>query len=306
MSAPAYFAFVLLVTMAGIGAAMLTRPLFGHAILQQLGLEQPRRALPGSFYAERVQPLFDTHCIACHGARRQKGELRLDSFAAARLGGRSGRTVEPGDPKASQLMIRIELPPSDDRAMPPSGKLSLTPDEATVIRLWIAGGARGDQAAAEVKNAPKLVRPAIIPEIDPASVTRQRAPLARSVLDLQARLPGMVYYESRNSADLTVNASLAGARFGDREMALLAPIAARITQADFSGTAISDASASALAAMTALKSLRLANTKITGATVAALGPLKKLRTLTLVGTGVTAPSSLRQKGVTIYADTDVQ
>ena len=308
LSAPVYFASVLLVTLAGFGAAMLARPVFGHAVLQGLGLEQPPRALPGSFYAVRVQPLFDTHCVACHGARRQKGELRLDSFAAAMLGGRSGTTVRPGDAKASELFTRITLPVSDDRAMPPSGKTPMSPDEITVIRLWIAGGARGDQPAKEVKGAPRLVKPVVIPESDPAMVARQRAPLAAAVQKLQARFPGLLDYESRDSANLTVNASRLGVRFGDDDLKLLAPVAARVTRADFSGTAVSDASAPALAGMTALENLRLADTKITDTTVATLTPLNKLHSLTVTGTKVTATglSSLRQKGVAIYADIDVQ
>jgi hypothetical protein len=231
--------------------------------------------------------------------------LRLDSFAATMLGGRSG-TIKPGNAKASELFTRITLPTSDDRAMPPSGKTPLSPDEVTVIRLWIAGGARGDLPAKAVKDAPRLVKPVVIPESDPAAVTRQRAPLAAAVQQLQARLPGVLDYESRNSANLTVTASVMSARFGDHELALLAPVAARISRADFSGTAITDASAAALAGMTALENLRLADTKITDATITALAPLRKLHALTVTGTKVTTLSSLRQKGVAIYADTDAQ
>ena len=67
LSAPAYFIFVLLLTLAGFGAAMLARPAFGHAVLQWAGLEPVPRALPGSFYTVRVAPLFRDHCIGCHG-----------------------------------------------------------------------------------------------------------------------------------------------------------------------------------------------------------------------------------------------
>lgn len=308
MSAPVYFAFVLLVSVAGFAAAMLARPVFGHAVLQGLGWEEPLRALPGSFYALRVQPLFDNHCVSCHGARRQKGDLRLDSYAAAMLGGRSGRTVRPGDAKASELFNRVTLPASDDHAMPPSGKTPLTPDDVTVIRLWIAGGARSDQPAREVKGAPRLVTPVTIPESDPAKVGQARAPLAAAVRQLQQRFPGGVDYESRGSANLTINAALLGTRFGDREMTLLAPIAPSISRADFSGTAITDASAPVLASMTALENLRLVNSKITDAGIAALAGLKHLRALSVSGTAATTDSlaTLRQRGVIIHADADVR
>jgi len=88
---------------------------------------------------------------------------------------------------------------------------------------------------------------------------------------------------------------------------MLAPLATHIVRADFSGTAVTDASASALAAMTGLERLRLADTKIGDATIHALAPLKKLRSLSVTGTKATGEglASLRQKGVAIYADADV-
>ncbi|HSS14056.1 MAG TPA: hypothetical protein VLL04_09190, partial [Rhizomicrobium sp.] len=223
------------------------------------------------------------------------------------LGSRHGAVIRPGDAKHSELLTRISLPPSDDRAMPPSGKTPLTDDEVTVIRLWIASGASASLPAGAVKGAPKLVKPVVIPELDPARAARQRAPLAAAVQQLQRRLPGVVGYESRGSAELEVDASLMGARFGDAELGMLAPLAAHIVRANFSDTAITDASASALAAMTSLERLRLADTRITDATIRALAPLKKLRSLTATGTKVTDESlaSLRQKGVAIYADPDV-
>jgi hypothetical protein len=307
LSAPAYFISVLLLTLAGFGAAMLARPAFGHAVLQWVGLEPVPRALPGSFYTVRVEPLFRDHCIGCHGETRQKAGLRLDSFAEVMLGSRHGAVVRPGDAQHSELFTRISLPPSDDRAMPPSGKTPLTDDEVTVVRLWIAGGASPTVPASAVKGAPKLVKPVTIPELDLARAARQRAPLAATVEQAQRRFPGVIDYESRDSANLDVDASLMGPRFGDAELAMLGPLAAHIARADFSGTAITDASASALAAMTGLKRLRLANTRIGDATVRGLAPLKNLRSLSVSGTKVTDEglASLRQKGVAIYADTDV-
>jgi len=307
LSAPVYFISVLLVTLAGFGAAMLARPVFGHAVLQRVGLEPAPRASPGSFYAVRVAPLFRDHCIGCHGETRQKAGLRLDSLAEVMLGSRHGAVVQPGDANHSELLTRISLPASDDKAMPPSGKTPLTDDEVTVIRLWIAGGASATLPAGAVKGAPKLVKPVTIPELDPARVAQQRAPLAAAVQQMQRRLPGVIDYESRSSAELEVDASLMKARLGDAELAMLKPLAAHIVRADLSGTAITDASAPVLAAMTGLERLRLADTGIGDATIRALAPLKKLRSLTVTGTKVTSEGlvSLRQKGVAIYADRDV-
>jgi hypothetical protein len=253
-----------------------------------------------------VAPLLDSHCAGCHGGKLQKAQLRLDSFAAVMRGGRHGSVILPGNVKQSELFSRIILPQSDDKVMPPSGKIALTQDEITVFRLWISAGASGVQRT--IKGAPKLVAPVKIPEVDSKTVQSLRAPLAVAVQRLQSRFPNMIDYESRASADLEVHASLKGASFGDAELAALAPLQDRIVRADFSGTAIGDASAPALGAMHALRVLRLMNTKVGDATIRALTPLKSLRALTVAGTAVTANGSapLRQKGVAIYGVSDGQ
>jgi hypothetical protein len=300
---PAYLGCVALMTALGVGLAMQLRPPFGHAVRQLAGLEMEPRANRDSFYTVRVAPLLESRCGGCHGARMQKAQLRLDSFAALMRGGRHGAVIQPGHIKDSELFTRISLPLSDDKAMPPNGKTPLTADEVTVIRLWIAAGASGVKRV--VAGAPAPVREVKLPEIDPRAVQKQRAPLAAVVKQLQARLPGVIDYESRSSADLEVHAALRGASFGDADLAALMPLKDRIVWADFSGTAITDASAPALAAMTSLRTLRLLNTKVTDTTMRALAPLKALRSLT-AGTGASeaALASLRQRGVAVYGGGD--
>jgi len=306
MSALAYLGCVGLITALGVGLAMQLRPPFGHAVRQFVGLETEPRANTDSFYAVRVAPLLDSRCAGCHGARMQKAQLRLDSFAGLMRGSRHGAVIEPGRIKDSELFTRISLPASDDKAMPPSGKTPLTADEMTVIRLWIAAGASGVQRV--VAGAPSPVREIKLPEVDPRAVQKQRAPLAAAVTRLQSRFPGVIDYESRSSANLEIHAALNGPAFGDAELAALLPLKDRIVWADFSGTAITDASASALAAMTSLRTLRLSNTKVTDTTIRALAPLKALRSITTAGTGAreVALAALRQRGLAVYGGGDAQ
>jgi hypothetical protein len=270
MSVAVYFGFVALVTVMGFAGAMALRPAFSHFVLQAAGLETMPQASPGSFYTVRIAPLFEAHCTGCHGAKIQKAQLRLDSFAFALQGGRHGAVIRPDNAKDSELFTRISLPASDDKAMPPSGKTPLTKDEVTVIRLWIASGASGTLPVGAIKGAPKPVVEIKIPEVDPRSVQKQRAPLVAAVRQLQARFPGIIDYESRSSADLEVDASLKGLSFGDAELRALAPVQDHVVRADLSGTAITDASSQALVAMTSLRVLRLMDTKLTNATIQAL------------------------------------
>ena len=304
LSASLYFGCVALLTLAGTGLTMLARPAFRHDMLQWIGLERVPQAQASSFYAVRVAPLFETRCAACHGEKRQKNDLRLDSFANLLRGGKHGAVIHPGDIRNSDLWVRISLPASDDRAMPPSGKTPLTEDEKTVIKLWIAHGASG--SLRDIPGAPKPVAEVVIPELDPAQVQKQRAPLAATVARLQERFPGVIAYEAQDSADLEINASLKGQTFGDVDLQALVPLVARIVGANLSGTGVSDASAPVLAAMTRLKNLRLSGTKVSDTAIHALEGAKALRSVTVVDTKVTAGAlaPLGARGVAVYGGGD--
>lgn len=302
LSAPVYFMFVAILTALGIGIAMWLRPAFGYSVRAMLWLERPAEAAPHSFYAIRIAPLFEEHCTSCHGERRQKGDLRLDSFAAALRGGKLGAVIRAGDVKGSELFTRITLPPQDEKAMPPSDKAPLSADEVKVVRLWIAAGASGVLAASAIKGAPKPVPRIEFPEIDEAAVLKARAPLAEIVQRWQARFPGALTYESRGSADVQLNASLLGRSFNDKTLAELAPLSKYLVSADLSGTAVTDTSAPILARCTKLRALRLANTPVTDITARVLLALPALKVLTVTDTGMTdeGVASLRAKSLRVY------
>ena len=305
LSASAYFCSVALLTLAGFALAMFVRPAFGHSMLQWMGLESVPQAEARSFYATRVSPLFETHCISCHGEKRQKAGLRLDSYAALLRGSKHGSVIRSGEARNSELFMRINLPASDARAMPPSGKTPLTPDDVTVIRLWIAQGASGVRRT--IPGAPQPVPEVKIPEDAPALTEKLRAPLAAQVRKVQMEHPGILAYQSRNSAWLEVNASLRGAAFGDAQLQALAPLRARIVQVDISGSSVTDASAPFLAGMPSLQVLRLGGSRITNATLVALEQSKSLRSLTIgdIQTGEDTLASLRKKHIAVFGGAGV-
>lgn len=306
VSAPVYFLIVAVLTTLGLGLAMLLRPAFAYSVRSALGLEKEVRPAPGSFYSVRVAPLFEEHCIGCHGARRQKADLRLDTFSAALHGSRHGPVIVKGDSKHGELVTRLMLPPENAKAMPPSGKPPLSADEVQVVRLWIAAGASGSLPVAAIPNAPPPLVKVEIPRIDEAAVARARAPLAQVVEQLQARFPGVLSYESRASADLQINASWLGNTFGDAELAAFAPLRERIVWADLSDTSVSDASAQTLSEYKHLRTLRLAYTRVADPTARALTSLDALKALTVVGARISgaALATLQRKGVRIYDGRD--
>jgi uncharacterized membrane protein len=254
------------------------------------------RSNPAFFYGAHVEPIFVGHCYSCHGPDKQKGRLRLDSYDSLMRGGKDGVVVKAGNVKGSELFHRVTLSPSDDDAMPPNGKRPLAANEIKLLELWIAAGASSTLAANAIKDAPTndvpVVAEVTFPEIDPAAVTQLRAPLAPQVAHLKQRYPDLLDYESRGSADLVIDASALGAKFGDDDLAAIKPLSEQIVTADLSGAAITDRSAPLLAAMKHARVLRLTNTRITDTTVLALGGLDRLESLDLYGTEVT-PACLK-------------
>ena len=248
---------------------------------------------PATFYGARIQPVFAGHCVTCHGRSKHKAKLRLDSYEAVMRGGKHGPVVKAGEPKGSELFHRITLPPTDDDFMPANNKRPLSANDVKLIELWISSGASGTQSVDAIKDIPsnltsQPVAEVTFEEINPETVARQRAGLASVVAQLQQRFPNIVDYQSRASADLTISASWMGPRFGDKELAALAPLSERIVIADFSSTSITDRSCGTIAAMKHLRALRLMHTRITDATVQTLGPLDQLESLSIFDTPVTS------------------
>ncbi|MFN8707380.1 MAG: DUF1549 domain-containing protein, partial [Planctomyces sp.] len=90
-------------------------------------------------YMQTVRPLLRARCVACHGALRQEGGLRLDTGEAIRTGGDTGAAIVKGDADASLLVRRVEHADAEQR-MPPEGE-RLNQEQILALREWIAAGA---------------------------------------------------------------------------------------------------------------------------------------------------------------------
>ncbi len=91
-------------------------------------------------FATDIRPLLEVNCVKCHGADKQKGDLRLDELGLAEKGGETGPALAKGDPAGSLLLKRISLAADHDDIMPPKGG-PLKPAQIETLRQWIADGA---------------------------------------------------------------------------------------------------------------------------------------------------------------------
>ncbi len=110
-------------------------PMHGRAVIAWLAFA----ALPAWAvdYEREIKPLLKERCYACHGALKQKADLRLDTAAAMRKGGDNG-DILAGDP--ALLLERVTTADKDDR-MPPEGEGSmLTSEQVAKLKAWLSAG----------------------------------------------------------------------------------------------------------------------------------------------------------------------
>jgi hypothetical protein len=90
------------------------------------------------FFETKVRPILAENCFRCHGEKKQRGELRLDSLAAALEGGGRGPALVPGQPEKS-LLIKAIRHENKDLKMPEDKKL--TKEQIEALTQWIKMGA---------------------------------------------------------------------------------------------------------------------------------------------------------------------
>jgi hypothetical protein len=111
-------------------------------------------------FVKDVQPILTSFCIECHGEKKQKAGLRLDSRAAAL---RAGAFV-PGKSADSPLIHRV-AGLGDEGRMPPKGA-GLTRRQIALLRVWIDQGAIWPESARSPARGTHwayrpLIRPAL-------------------------------------------------------------------------------------------------------------------------------------------------
>src|SRR5437763_15426905 len=119
----------------------------GMAALGWVGVRSAKAAAAGStsleqirFFEEKVRPLLVENCLGCHGEKKQKGGLRLDSPQGILKGGKDGVVVVPGKP-AESVLIKAVSYQDKDLQMPPDGEGDrLSAEQVAVLDRWVEMG----------------------------------------------------------------------------------------------------------------------------------------------------------------------
>ena len=99
---------------------------------------KPLTAAQKADYAKVIQPMFDAHCVSCHGPKKEKGKLRLDSLELTLKGGKNP-TFVIGKPDSSMLLSRVFLDRTAGDVMPPKAEKPMTEKQKEALYAFVEG-----------------------------------------------------------------------------------------------------------------------------------------------------------------------
>lgn len=117
-------------------------------------------------YHQHVAPIVKKSCVGCHGGKRPKSKLSVESLELLLAGGKKGAPIVSGKPDES-LLYQL-LSGSKKPFMPPKKAEPLSEAEILTFRAWIEGGAKAGEPSAKAKPyavppvAPSYPRPPVI------------------------------------------------------------------------------------------------------------------------------------------------
>jgi mono/diheme cytochrome c family protein len=90
-------------------------------------------------YTTQIKPLLQQHCVKCHGATTQKSQLKLDTAAAARTGGKRGSVLP-------DLLVQVISGTHGEIPQMPYKRGPLDSAQIALIKQWVAEGAHAPAA----------------------------------------------------------------------------------------------------------------------------------------------------------------
>ncbi len=255
-------------------------------------------------YRDVVTPILAEKCYSCHGEEKGKGKLRMHTFADLKKGGSEGEVNLVAGKSADSLMIqRILLSTDDDEHMPPTDEPQVTKEELALLKWWIDNGASETETVAAAKKTPEVegllavaltkvpVKPVdLVQKIEKPKAKPLTEEQKKKVAEITTKLSALnatLMPLAQDTEQLRLSVINAASQFGDKELALLEPIAEQILWLDLARSQVTDAGLDTIAKMVHLGRLHLENTQVTDAGLAKLGSLRELAYLNLYGTKVT-------------------
>lgn len=238
-------------------------------------------------YADVIYPILEAKCVSCHNSKKAKGELIMETAASLYRGGKSGLLWDSAANDFGLLLQRIHLPLDDKKHMPPRGKLQLTPEEATLLALWVKSGAdtAGKFLALAPSDSIRVLAAAqfAAPSQEETYTFAAASESAVSSLNNHYRLVAPI---AAGSPALQVDC-FGASQFSNKTLTELMPVKQQVVALALNKMPATDKDLETIGQFPELRELNLSFTNITDAGLPALLSLKSLKALSLSGTKVT-------------------
>ncbi len=233
-----------------------------------------------TLYDAGIAPVLSQKCISCHGIDKIKGDLQLNTVENIMKGGKHGDILKGDSNKAALLLERLRLPQSDEKHMPPDGKLQLTADESALIGKWIKSGASFKIKLSQLAQNDSLLL-----------LTKKATPISDPKFEPKSNLPDL---KELNSNYCTVNYLFSGAddvevnffqgSFYDHEnLKKLEKVKDQVVILNMQGMPLKNEDLDLIVQFTNLQKLNLNNTKLEITSLGILKSLPKLKSLSICG-----------------------
>lgn len=225
-------------------------------------------------------PILDRYCSRCHGERRQRGGLTLQTLEGALAGGDIGPALVPGDLEGSLLWTRLQLPLDHEDHMPPASKSQPRPEEIELLRAWVLGVPAMDTPPGQ-GPAPAEAGPPAAPEPD-GQVGVPGGDLGAAIAALTAR---RVHVQAVEHGSDWLWIDVGGAQLEAGELgALLSPLSGHVLDLAASRQPLDDDDLRAIGQLAGLERLDLRSLPGEARSLAGLKEARSLRRLNLAGT----------------------
>ena len=140
------------------------------------------------FFEKEVRPALADHCYKCHGEKKQKSGLRLDSREFVLKGGELGPVVVPGKPEVSRLILSVNHAKAPDVYAMPGEDEKLPPKAIAALTEWVRQGLPWPEEAKPNAHDPRkhwAFQPVVAPTppvVTSTDVAQISQPLDRIVL----------------------------------------------------------------------------------------------------------------------------
>ena len=126
------------------------------------GEDAPENPMPAgtTSFVKQVAPILVSKCGRCH-IQNARGMVSMTDFETFMKGPEAGAVVLPKDAEGSRIIEVIE------QGDMPRGGLKVTPQELSVLKTWIAEGAKydGDDRKTALMTLAPGVRPSALPKV---------------------------------------------------------------------------------------------------------------------------------------------